>query len=164
MAITSITVNNTNAMADESACDKLENDLVAIKSTGFTKAMAQESICALCQAGGTNNAAGTLSITINDGTSNIKITLKEIKELCRNLKPHSITLRQYARTRSQECHDVGALYNIPGDLAKKISHVVGTISKEDSFWFSSFQMDSPYCPQSIKNALVDHYTHLFGKK
>lgn len=162
-----ITVNNTQNSASDADCEALEKALAGSKGAGLTDQMAKEAICCLCQIGGTNNAAGNLSVTLEDPAAappiNVKVTLKEVKDIIKinNLK---FTLRQYARNRSQEIHDFGKMHNIPGDLAKKLNHMFGPISTEDSYWCSSFQMDSPVCPQNIKDLLIKHYDTMFKKK
>lgn len=159
-----ITVNNSGNAAEITSCERLENALASSK--GISTDDAQRAICALCQAGGTNNAQGTLSVTLEDSTATpavkLKITLKEIKDLIKSNKIN-ITMRQYARARALQCHDVGVEFEIPGDLYKKLTHMFGPISREDSYWCSSFQMDTDVCPSNVKDLLVKHYNSIFRK-
>jgi len=165
---TRITVNNSQNQADDTDCQALEQALTRrINISGFTDVNSKEAICALCQVGGTNNAAGNLAVTLEDSTSPpafaaTTITLKQVKDVLKasNLK---FTLRQYARNRTQDCHDIGLKHQIPGDLYKKLIHMFGPISEQDSYWCSSFQMDSDVCPPNVKDMLVKHYNSMFKK-
>lgn len=164
MAVT-ITVNNSNNSADVKDCEALEK--AVFNSKGFAnEEEARKAICALCQAGGTNNAQGSLSVTWSDPASTppstIKLTLKEIKDIIKTTRL-GITLRQYARTRAQQCHDIAVEHDIPGDLYKKLVHMFGPISRADSYWCCSFQMDTDVCPANVKDLLVKHYNSLFKK-
>jgi hypothetical protein len=161
----SISVNVSQGFADSADCDKLDKAVQTQKNFP-SQENARDTICLLCQAGGTNNAQGNLSVTFVDTAAAtpvpIVLTLKEIKDI---MKANGIkmTLRQYARTRSAECHDVGEKFNVPGDLYKKLTMLHGTISREDSFWCSSFQMNTGNCPPHINAMLVDHYNKQFKK-
>jgi len=161
----SIVVNSSSNSANDSSCIQLEKAIMTAKSLP-SEVESKNLICALCQAGGTNNAQGNLSVSWVDSSTTpsttIKLTLKEVKEVIKTNKLN-ITLRQYARGRSQECHDVGELYDIPGDLYKKLQHMFGPISRTDSYWCSSFQMDCDGCPSNIRELLVRHYNSIFRK-
>jgi hypothetical protein len=159
-----ISVNNNSPSADPTVCEKLE-DLVKTAKNFANEDEAQEAICALMQAGGSNRGAqGNLSITHEDParTAAVKITLtlKEVREII-SKNQLKITLRQYARARSLECFNVGQKYNIPGDLVKQLRQKGHQLSPEETFWASSFQMDSGSAPGRIKDLLIEHYNDMF---
>lgn len=158
-----ITVNNNSAYADDSTIAAVVAEVKNI-CTFASEDDAKEALCALAQAGGTNNAQGNLSISREDSGATppktVTLTLKQAREA---LKKNKITYRQFARTLSQQCHDVGVQYDIPGDLYKRLQHLYGPISKADSYWCASFQMESDNCPQHIKDMLKDHYNKTFKK-
>lgn len=160
-----MSINNTSAQAADNACDIIEETVRTMKGLP-SKEVAREAICAVCQAGGTNNAQGSLSVTVTDTAATppliVKVALTDIKQAIKS-SGQKITLRQYARNRSMDCHDVGVKYDIPGDLAKKLTHTYGSLSKEDCYWASSFQMDSSDCPAGVKKMLVEHYNTMFRK-
>jgi hypothetical protein len=164
MAVT-IKVNNSSSSADEATCQKVEAAVQKVKGM-TTPEGARDLICALCQTGGTNNAQGNLSVTSTDNSVtppvDTTLTLKELKDIIKS-NGIKITVRQYARTRAQECHDIGEANAIPGDLYKKLCHMFGPISTQDSYWCSSFQMDTSCCPSNVKDLLVQHYNSIFKK-
>ena len=104
-------INNTSSAASSDECDKLEKDVKEKKGFSSTED-SKNAISLLCQAGGTNQAQGSLSVSlVNDSVtpSETKVlTLKEVKD-CIKSGDLKITLRQYARARSQEIFEISTL-------------------------------------------------------
>ena len=74
------------------------------------------------------------------------------------------TLRQWARTYATYIHTIAERFSIQGDLAKIIGRADNSLSLEESYWCSNFQMDNFHCPDRIKNLIKQHFESLFPRR
>lgn len=117
-------------------------------------------VCIICQKGGTSRKAqGTVYAVVNG----IKMDLNLVRNVINELKI-GFTLRQWARTYASEIYEVSQYFDIEGDLSKKIARNSPSVTAEERFWLSNFQMDNPNCPQNVRNMLMAHYKTLFPGK
>ena len=72
------------------------------------------------------------------------------------------TLRQFARTKGAFIYTVASKYSIPGDLSQKLGHLDPSLTQEELYWLSNFQMNTPNCPSKVKVLLKNHFDQLFN--
>jgi hypothetical protein len=121
----------------------------------FGKTLIAVSI--ICQKGGTSKNAQADIYANVDGH---KVTLRDIRDVIRD-KNFRFTLRQWARTYATQIHKIASRYSIIGDLAKIISRKHKTISQDDLYWLSNFQMDNDNCPIYLREYIIEHFNELF---
>lgn len=155
---------NINEDTPPAAMVSTEESQILIKGIA-TKLKCSENIaygllCIICQKGGTSKRAQGSVYAISDS---YKLDLTQIRTIMKEtgLK---FTLRQWARTNASNIFKISAKYSIEGDLAKKLSREDESISTEEKYWMSNFQMDNPDCPSQVRKKLMEHYKKLFPEK
>ena len=143
------------ALVSSAESDKLIADVA--KETNCTPEQSALALSIICQKGGTSKKAQGTVYAIVDGK---KTDLNTIRKIMRE-KGHNFTLRQWARTNATEIYEVCSYFSIEGDLSKKIARNRPSVTQDEKYWLSNFQMDNPNCPQSVRDLLMDHYKTLF---
>jgi len=88
-----------------------------------------------------------------------KLTLSEVRKAMTDLN-FKYTLRQVARTKADFIFKVASNFSINGDLSQKLG-MDESLTPDEKYWLSNFQMNNPNCPGKIKKLLKDHYDKLF---
>jgi hypothetical protein len=176
--------NNENVFSDDLLNEALEktssvetesNQALVSNETGskFIQAVSESTkgkldfassmiaISIICQKGGTSKfAQGDIYASVNG----YKLTLKDLRDVIKE-KGFKFTLRQFARTYATPIHKVSSRYGIIGDLAKILSRKDKSLSQDDLYWLSNFQMDNENCPTNLRELIMDHFSTLFpGQK
>jgi len=179
---TTTTTNNTpnNVISDDLINDVLEknvavntesNQALVTNETGsrFIQSLSESTkgkldfpktliaVAIICQKGGTSKNAQADIYANVDG---YKLTLRDIRDVIRD-KNYRFTLRQWARTYASQIYKISSRYSIIGDLAKIISRKHKTISQDDLYWLSNFQMDNENCPVYLREHIIEHFNELF---
>jgi hypothetical protein len=117
-------------------------------------------ICIICQKGGTaKKAQGNIYAVVNGK----RLDLETLRKLMKTIGFDS-TLRQWARTYCKQIFSICKIYDIPGDLAKKLGRSSDDLQADDLIYLSNFQMDNEDCPRRVKELLMKHYNEMFQKK
>lgn len=154
--VTSVQTDTNAALISSDDSDKLINEIIN-DNRDFTPATALAAVCIICQKGGTSRRAqGNIYAVVNGR----RLDLKKIRDTIERARI-KFTLRQWARTNASAIHRVASLFNVPGDLYKKILRKYPEISNEDSFWLSNFQMDNEECPINLRRYIMEHFKELF---
>ena len=107
--------------------------------------------------GGTSKRANGNIYAVVNGK---RLTLALIRETMAKIK-YKHTLRQWARSYATQIANVCELFDIPGDLYKKIARKHPDVNSTQSYWLSNFQMDNVDCEESLRNYIKEHFTELF---
>jgi len=157
--LTKINVDNGTEPAKVEV--SLSEQFIKDVATSFKVSYEQASVgvAIICQKGGTAKKAQGTIYAIVDG---VRMELSSVLNIMRS-KNYKFTLRQWARTNAEFIYKVGSAFGIHGDLAKKLGRMDQSLSEDDLYWLSNFQMDNGSCPDKVRNILLDHYNNMFKK-
>lgn len=167
--------NPTDSSSDLSEFLKTVNtdQVVLPRNTSLTDSQAKESLNAfaeqqklninqatiavalLFQSGGTAKSCdGNLSVTIFDQT----IKLAYLRKALTTAKCKS-SERKLARFMSSDIAKIAQVYQLPGNLSKKIirNHPNRTFTMEEKVWLSDFQVDNESCPEILRNFISETF-------
>lgn len=126
---------------------------------GISETVAIALIAGLVQNGGTNKGAGNSArFTLGEYT----LTAQELGNFIKKFNEGG-TVRQLARTMSNEIADVSLEMEFEGDLANQMRYDYPDITLEEAVWCSNFQTTNTRCPERVRNWLVDNYRKRFNR-
>lgn len=159
-AIRKLPVEPATAAALVSDADNKKLVAGVVEKCNMVEQEALASIAIICQKGGTSKKAqGTVYSVVNGK----RLDLNMIRNIMRETGC-TFTLRQWARTNATNIYEVAKIFDIEGDLAKKIARNSPEVTQDEKYWISNFQMDNTDCPQNIREMLLNHYKVLFPGK
>jgi hypothetical protein len=116
---------------------------------------AKVAIAILFQSGGTAKSCdGNLSINIFG--QNIKLAYVRKALITAKCKGSERKLARYIAT---EISEISKKFEIPGNLAKKITRLISDrkFTLEESVWLSDFQVDNKDCPEILRKFISDSF-------
>lgn len=125
------------------------------KNQELNPEQAKVAMTILFQSGGTAKSCdGNLNITIYEKTIKLSYLRKAASDSkCKGCE------RKLARYFADEIYMISEIYNIPGNLYKKIArdNPQRQFSTAESAWLSDFQVDNPNCPEALRNYIASTF-------
>lgn len=147
----------TTGEAPRAQCMKVVEEMQKMKGLN-SKEKAMAIISGICQRGGTNRSANTISTTF--GIQGAFANSKEFGDVC---KKYGMTPRQFARTMASDIYKFAEIMQEEGDLSRQMAADYPNLSMEERVWCSNFQTTNPDCPENVRAWLVNNFRNRFAR-
>lgn len=129
-------------------------DEIVFKYSLGSRKEALAALCLLAQQGGTSKGCdGNLTISIFSK----EFKLSDIRKIFQTSSKQ--TLRKFARTFANEAHAICLVFDVPGNLHKKIirMHPDRDFSTSELVWLSDFQSENQNCPTEFRQFIIEAF-------